>query len=151
KYSYPIYNTDGLVQWNGHIYLASSQTGDVYELDSNGKVLQTIVAVHNAIGIVADTAPGPLYGHLLVSTNGGNKPSVYDVNPVAKTATLLFSLPGSGDGDVFDPTSNILYIAINDYGVVGYNLTTKTKVWDTGEIPGAPDGAALGTGDLRNE
>ena len=154
KLSYAIYNTDGLVQWNGHIYLASSQTGAVYELDSSGKVLQNIAAVHNAIGIVADTVPGPMYGHLLVSTNGGTSPSIYDVDPVAKTAKLIALLPGSGDGDVLDPDSNTLYVAINGYGVVGYNLSTKQKVWDTGQFSlaeGSPDGLALGEGDIRNE
>ena len=60
-----------------------------FELDSSGHVIQTIAAVHNAIGIVADTVPGPMYGHLLVSTNGSNSPSIYDVDPVAKTVKLI--------------------------------------------------------------
>ena len=143
----------GLAQWNSHIYLASPGSGDVFELDSSGNLIQTIVALPNAIGIVADTAPGPMYGHLLVSTKL-TAPSIYDVDPVAKTAKLIASLPGWGDGVVFDPNSNILYVAINGYGVVGYNLTTKQKVWDSGQFTaaqGAADGATLGEGDLRNE
>jgi hypothetical protein len=145
----------GLVQWNGHIYMtgwATSPTADaVYEVDKTGKVIQVIANTHDGAGIVVDTAPGPLYGHLLVATNGSNAPSIYDVDPVAKTAKFVAALPGSGDGDAFDPRSNILYVAINGYGVVGYSMTSRTWVWNSGFIPGAPDGIALGVGDLRGE
>ena len=140
-----------MVQFGGHNYMARSQTGDVVEVDDSGNLVQSIVSIPKAIAIVADPVPGPMYGHLLVSTNTNNSPSLYDVDPVARTATLITSLSQSGDG-IARPGPNVLDVALNGYGVVGYSLSTGDKVWNSGQFTpeeGSPDGLAIGTGEFR--
>src|SRR5262249_2919387 len=130
----------------------------VIEIDSSGKAIQFIAGLPNTYGMVVDTAPGPLFDHLLVMVDGttSNGPAIYDVDPVAKTSKVAVPLPAGtgGDGIVFDPTSNTLYYARDGYGVVGYNMSTKLKVFDSGQLPSAydtADGISIGSGDLRNE
>jgi len=155
KISYS-YSTGDIAQINSHIYMTTGSPSGVSEIDSSGKVIQFIAAVPDTYGMVADTTPGALFDHLLVMVDksGSTPASIYDVDPVAKTATVAVTLPAGGDGIVFDPDSNTLYLALDGYGVVGYNMSTKLKVFDSGQLPSAyatADGISLGNGDLRNE
>ena len=151
--SYKTYNTEGLAQVGGKVYLARQISGDVIEIDDSGKFVQVIVAgMGDATGVIADTIAGPMNGHLIVAAGPTGTKSIYDVDPVAKTKRLIANLGWGGDGMALDPNTNILYVALNGYGVVGYDLSTNQKVWDSGKFSaaeGSPDGLALGVGDLR--
>jgi len=144
-------NLIGLAELNGHVYMVQKSAGEVLELDDSGNSVQTIVSgLNGPNGLIADLVPGPLYGHLLVSTDGGR--AVYDVDPVAQTKNLLVNLDNGADGLALEPVTNTLYVVENVYGVVGYNLNTKQKVFDSGQFSstdGMPDGISIGTGDLR--
>jgi uncharacterized repeat protein (TIGR01451 family) len=128
------------------LYLNQGQLNQVVQINSDGTVNQVIVSVPNPDGMVAD----PLTGHLFVSAFDG---SIYEVDPLAKTATVLLNNVNA-DGLAFDPTTNTLYAALySDAGgpdsqVAAYNVQTKAQVFNSGTISGRPDGIALGTGVL---
>ena len=110
------------------------------QLNSNGTFNQLIVNLAGATGIVAD----PLTGHLFVSIYGGN--TIYDVNPVAKTATLFLSNVPTPDGLSLSPDGKTLYVAaVGDSGghILGFDTTSKSQVFDSGGLSGV-DGTALG-------
>jgi sugar lactone lactonase YvrE len=144
-------NLIGMAEVNGRNYVVERTTGSVLQVDDAGNKIRTIVSGINwPGGMIAVTTPGPLYGHLLVSTDLGL--AVYDVDPVAGTRTLLVNLDHGADGMAFDSVGNTLYVVENVYGVVGYDLTTKQKVFDSGQFSsseGMPDGISIGTGNLR--
>ena len=151
--SYRTYNTEGLAEVGGKVYMARQISGDLLEIDDSGNPVQVIVAgMGDATGVIADTIAGPMNGHLIVAAGPTGTKSIYDVDPVAKTKRLIANLGWGGDGMALDSKTNILYVALNGYGVVGYDLSTNQKVWDSGKFSaaeGSPDGLALGVGDLR--
>ncbi len=148
---YGAYNDDGLVRLGTTLYMAQKTAEDVVQLDDSGNEIQSIVGgLADATGIIAN----PADGHLLVSTGPNGTHDVYDVNPATKTQQVLISnIGGDGsDGMVIDSVDNILYVAISGYGVQGFNLTSKAKIWDSGPFgstEGSPDGLALGEGVLQ--
>src|SRR5262249_23577868 len=101
-------NDLGMAVLNGHVYMVRKNTGTVVQLDDAGNQVQTIMTgINGPEGMVADLVPGPLYGHLLVATS--NSPSVYDIDPVAKTKRAIIQLDQAADGLVLDHDSNVLY------------------------------------------
>lgn len=129
----------------GHVFMTQRDAGAVVQLNDNGTLNQTIVSgLPSPHGIVVD----PLNGHLIVSTFTGN--NVYDVDPVAKTANLLFH--ASLDGITISPDGSTLYGAAAPQGVdrvFGYDLTAGhvgNVVFNSGLVAGDPDGTAISFG-----
>jgi PEP-CTERM motif len=133
-------NPAGLATVGANVYMTRQGTGDLVQINSNGTFNQVITTgLPAATGIAAD----PANGHLFVSTLGNNV--IWDVDPIAKTKTV-FAL-ASADGLSVSPDNLSLFAEVNGH-IVGYNIATKSQFFDSGAIPGAPDGAAVGTGTL---
>ena len=131
-------NAIGLARVGGNIYMAQAETGDLIQINNNGTFNQVIVSgFAHPVGTVAD----PFNGHLFVSDQFSQ---IYDVNPIAKTKTPFLSV--QADGLSLSPNGSILYAAAGDGHILGFNTTTKAKVFDSGFIPGGVDGTAVGTG-----
>jgi hypothetical protein len=72
---------------------------------------------------------------------------IWDLNPTTGNAVEISTQ--NVDGITFDSVHRILYGATADATrVIGLNVDTKTTVFDSGFIPGRPDGTALGFGSL---
>jgi hypothetical protein len=147
--SYGHNNAAGLAQVGSNIYMTQQSLARVVQLNANGSINQVIASIGDATGIVTN----PKNGHLFVSTYGSN--NIYDVDPVAKTATLFVHATFDGLGT----DGTILYGAdISNGHVEGYNIATGKLVFDSGFIgtgattgqgnDGLPDGTALGFGSL---
>ena len=136
-------NAVGLAQVGSSYYMSQQSTGDVVQINANGTFNQVIVTgIPAATGLLAD----PANGHLFVSTPGGNN-SIYDINPLTKTATL-FESGTYIDGLTISSDGKTLYGADNNGHIYGFDTTTKAIVFDSGFIPGGIDGTALGVGTL---
>lgn len=134
----------------GHVYMTQRDNNDVVQLNDDGTFNQVIVGgIASPHGIVTD----PLNGHLIVSSFTSN--AVWDVDPVAKTKTLLFN--ASLDGITIAPDGKTLYGAAAPQSVgklFGYSLVSGSVgalVFDSGLIAGSPDGSALGFGPLAGK
>jgi uncharacterized repeat protein (TIGR01451 family) len=139
---YAASDPSGLARIGNTLYMALGQTGEVVQVNSDGTVNQVIVHIASADGVTAN----PLNGHLFVSAFNG---AIYDVDPVAKTATVFANV--AADGLAFDPSSGTLYAALYSAGgpgnrIEGFDINTKAVVFDSGTVTGGPDGIALGTG-----
>ncbi len=98
-----------MAQSGGNIYMTQRDAGQVVQLNNNGTLNQVIAAgLVTPHGIVVD----PLNGHLIVSSFTGN--NVYDIDPVAKTANVLFN--ASLDGITISPDGKTLYGALAPQG-----------------------------------
>src|SRR5206468_1603249 len=90
----------------------------------------------------------PLRGHLFVATSNAPSPAIYDVDPVAKTASLFQSI--DADGLTLSGDGRTLYAAAFRERILGFDTTTRARVFDSGTIPFV-DGPALGTGSLAGK
>jgi RHS repeat-associated protein len=136
-----------MAQAGSTIYMTQRDTGAIIQLNDDGTFNQTIVTgLTSPHGIVIN----PTNGHLIVSSFSSN--NVYDVDPVAKTASVLFH--ASLDGITISPDGSALYGAAAPQGtdhVYGYSLSPGSvgnQVFDSGLVAGDPDGSALGVGTL---
>jgi PEP-CTERM motif len=124
----------------GTLYMNSQSAGNLLQLNADGTLNQTIVGgFSTAQGIVAN----PVNGHIFVSSAGG----VFEVDPIAKTKTL-FSSNTSLDGLTISADGTILYGASFGGHLLGFNTTSKLPTFDSGSIPGGPDGTVIGLGPL---
>jgi hypothetical protein len=128
----------GIAELNGQLYMTLQNAGEVVQVNDSG-IVQTVVA--RGIPLATGITPNPLTGHLFVSSSSG----IYDVDPVAQTATVV--LDQQADGVAFDPSTQTLYAALSN-SVVGYSVLSKAQVFDSGTIAGHPDGIAVGAGAL---
>ncbi len=142
--SYGSDNAQGLARVGNNIYMTQrGSLSRVIQVNDNGTFQRVIVGgIPEALGIVTN----PTNGHLIVSTGGTNQ--LWDVNPVALTKTLFGNV--SFDGMTTDGT--VLYGA-TDSGplnghLLGFRLSDKQLVFDSGFIPGGIDGSALGASFL---
>ena len=137
-------NAIGLGQLNGTIYMTQKTAGDVVQLINNGASTQAVVSgIPGATAILAD----PFNNLLYVDKSGA---PIYVVDPVAKTTNVFENF--AADGLSLSPDGKTLY-AVIDAGafgghVLGFDTTTKAKVFDSGIIAGGPDGTALGKGTV---
>ena len=136
-------NAVGLATLGGKTYMAQQSAGAVVELNNNGTFNQNITISPGATGLEANTLTGKLY-----SSNASGVAGIYTIDTVAHTSTLFTA--GVFDGLTFDPLGNggagLLYAAnFNDGSVEGFN-SLGVKVFDSGFIPGAIDGVAVGSG-----
>ncbi len=142
--SYGDSSASGLARVGNSLYLMMGGLNQVARVNANGTVAQVIASVPGADGVTVDT----LNGHLFVSSFNG---PIYDVDPVAGTATPFLQVPS--DGLAFDAATGILYAALYSdagpgYRVQGFNIASKAKVFDSGPIMSGPDGVALGIGAM---
>jgi PEP-CTERM motif len=133
-----------IARLGNNIYMTQrGNLNQLIQINDNGTFNRVIVGgMPGALGLVAN----PTNGHLIVSTGGDNQ--LWDVNPVTLTKTPFIST--SFDGMTTDGT--ILYGA-EDLGalnghVLGFRLSDKSLVFDSGLIPGGVDGTSLGFGKL---
>jgi hypothetical protein len=130
-------------------FLAAQASGKVLELTADGALVQEIATVAHVtamVPVLASPATPALTNHLLVSQAGGSPNGIFDVDPVARTATLFSS--NAADGLVITPDGKTLYMASGP-GLRGLDVPSKTIVFET-DLPGA-DGVALGQGALTNK
>jgi sugar lactone lactonase YvrE len=144
--NYGVKNSLALAQLGSTIYMGEQNNNTLVQINNNGTFNQTILTGLTALtGIAAD----PFNGHLFIATTVGSG-TIYDVNPIAKTATPFESV--QADGLTLSPDGSVLYAAItvgSELGhILGFNTATKAQVYDSGFIPGGVDGAALGTGSF---
>ena len=93
--------------------------------------------------------PNPTNGHLFVGSFLGGE--IWDLNP-ANGALLPFASAAQPDGLALSPDGRTLYAAAaNISSVVGFDTTTGTQVYNSGQIPGVVDGLALGTGNFAGK
>jgi hypothetical protein len=133
-------NPNDMAQLGSNIYMTRQATGDLVQLNQDGTLNHVIVAgMPAATGLTAD----PFTGHLFVSTLGNNV--IYDVDPTAKTKTPFVKF--SADGLSLSPDGSVLYAAGGNGHLIGFNTSTKAKVFDSGFI-NTLDGTAAGTGPI---
>ncbi len=138
----------GLAQAGEAIYMATEQGNaqGVYQLNVDGTVNRLVVPLPNAQGIVAN----PANGHLFVSDTHGK---IFDVNPIANPpmSTVFFNdgTTAPFDGLTISMDGRILYSARRPSGsILGFDTNTHKVVFNSGAIPGVPDGVAEGIGPL---
>ncbi len=136
-----------MAQVGSHIYMTQQSGGAVLELNENGTFKQTIVTgLAIPLGIVAN----PTNGHLIVADAGSN--GIFDIDPITKTSSRLFS--GTLDGISINEDGTVLYGAGASGAIgniYGYSLkagSVGSIVFESGFVPGAPDGTAIGGGSL---
>jgi hypothetical protein len=121
--------------------MARQGAGDLIQLNDNGTFNQTIVTgMILASGLISN----PRNGHLFVSTLTTN--IVFDVDPIAKTKTVFVA--AGVDGLSIAADGSILYGVVGGSHIVGWDTTSAAVVFDSGFIPGVPDGISLGFGTL---
>jgi sugar lactone lactonase YvrE len=134
-------NAVALAQIGGYTYMTQYNNGDIVRINSDGTLNQVILTgIPQATGMVAD----PGNGHLFISTYTSN--ILYEIDPVAKTKTVFVN--ASADGVSISPDDKTLYAALSNGHVVGYDIASKAQVFDSGFIPGGPDGTAAGAGPV---
>ena len=146
-------NAVGLTHLGGKFYMAGNGQQNVLQINADGTLNQVVATgIVEPIGIVGN----PATGNLFISTADNH--CIYDVNPVAKTATLWLSGLLKPDGVVLSSDNKVLYVGMEDSNgdIVGYDTTTKAVVWDYNQKnPGTPianpDGITLGSGSLAGQ
>jgi hypothetical protein len=121
-----------------NIYLAEGTGNQVVQLKSDGTLDHVLISLTDPVSIAVD----PTNHHLFVSTAAG---SIYDVDPTAKTATALITT--TAGGLTFDAAGGTLY-GTTATGVLGWDVSTKAQVFDSGVIAGGPTGIAEAGGNL---
>jgi len=141
--NYGFSNAIDLAQVGGNIYMTRQGIGDLVQINNNGTFNQVIATgMPAATGMVAD----PLTGHLFISTLGNNV--IWNVDPVAKTKTAFVN--ASADGLTISADDSIVYGEVNGH-ILGWRAITGVQVFDSGIIPGGPDGTAIGAGLFAGE
>jgi hypothetical protein len=136
-------NAVDLAQIGANIYMTQQSNGDLVQINANGTFNQTIVTgMPAATGMVAD----PFTGHLFVSTLGNNV--IWNVDPIAKTKTAFVN--ASADGLTISADGTEIYGEVNGH-IIGWSATTGLQLFDSGLIPGGPDGAAIGAGPFSGQ
>lgn len=135
--SYGTNNGVGLASLNGKYYLTEQGAGLVVEVTATGAFVQNIVTIGGATGIVAN----PFNNHLYVSTGG----QIFEIDPAAKTFSVFNNAPA--DGLTLSADGSVLYAEAQGH-IFGYRTSDKAQVFDSGPIPGNPDGTAFGAGAL---
>jgi hypothetical protein len=143
--TYPFIDSTGIAELGGTFYMAQRGSGRVVQINPDGTFNQVIVTgLPFALGLVAD----PFTGHLFVSTSNAPSPAIYDVDPIAKTATLFVSV--DADGLTLSGDGRTLYAAVARERILGFDTAGGAQVFDSGTISFV-DGPALGIGSLAGK
>ncbi|MFI5381507.1 MAG: YncE family protein [Tepidisphaerales bacterium] len=133
-------NAIDLVQAGGSIYMTQQAGGNLVQINNDGTFNQLIASgMPAATGAVTD----PVNGHVFVSTLGNNV--IWDVDPIAKSKALFVN--AAADGLSISPDGKTVYAEVGGH-ILGYDTGTKLQTFDSGAVPGGPDGAAVGFGTL---
>ena len=134
-------NAFGLGQINGTIYMAQGATADVVKLINNGASTQVVVSgIPGTSAVLGD----PFNNRLYVNRSGNGGP-IYVLDPVAGTKQVFKNV--LADGLSLSVGGKTLFAA-NGSQILGFDTSTGAQVFDSGFIPGGPDGTAVGTGPL---
>ena len=143
--AYDFNEATGIAELAGKFYLAQRTSGRVAEIDAGGAFKEVVVGgLPLALGILGD----PFTGRLFVATTNATNAAIYDVDPVAKTATVFANV--DADGLALSADGGTLYAAVQRQHIVGFATATKTQVFDSGTISYV-DGPALGIGSLAGK
>ena len=136
-------NAVDIAQVGGKIYMTQQGAGTLVQINPDGTLNHVIATgMPSATGMIAD----PTTGHLFVSTVGSNV--IYNVDPIAMTKTVF--VQASADGLALSADASTLYGEV--YGhILAWNTRTGTQVFDSGAIPGSPDGTAIGAGRFAGD
>src|SRR5262249_37710967 len=137
--NYGTANAIGLAMAGESIYMTQQRLARVVQINDDGTFNRVVVTgLPNATGIAANPATGLLY----VSTVDINR--VVEVNPVAQTSRPFVT--AEADGLLVSADGGVLFAALRNGHIVGYDTTTAEAVFDSGFIDGVPDGIVEGTG-----
>lgn len=131
-------NAVGLARVGANYYMTTQSDNHVVQINADGTFNKTIATLSFPTGICAN----PNNGHLFVTYKYG----VADVNPLTGAASKFLGI-GYCDGIATDGIT--LYVALGQH-IVGYRLSDKVKVFDSGYILAA-DGVAIGSGTLAGQ
>ncbi len=133
-------NSIGLAKTpDGKIYMTQRQSNRIQQISDTGAAIRNLnIGVSGMTGIVAN----PANGHLFVSTITNNQ--ILDVNPTTGTYRVF----ANADADGLSTDGTTLYAVVRGVKIVGFRISDGARVFDSGFIPGVPDGTALGTGVL---
>jgi hypothetical protein len=140
-------NAVGMARIGTDLYMAQQTAGRVVQLNNNG-TLNRVVASN--LSLATDLVASPLNNHLYVSAYGGS--AVVEIDPSNGSTSVLASI--TADGLSLSQDGSILYAAV--YGgplvghILGYNLSNRQQIFDSGLIPGGIDGTAAGYGPLSD-
>jgi hypothetical protein len=138
----------------------TARAGGVTYVTSQGSGAAGYYAVSNALTLTPVSVPGltpawglwanPATGHLIsVATTG-----LYDINPLTGAAVLIAT--GSFDGVTVSPDGTKVYVEAAGSGgghILGFNisnLASITQFFDSGALPGNPDGTGVIAGGAFN-
>jgi DNA-binding beta-propeller fold protein YncE len=134
---------DALAQVGSAIYMGENAANRLVQINADGTLNQTILTgLNHPTGIVAD----PFTGHLFLSNQFSNQ--ILDVDPIAKTATILISSVPGPDGLTLSPDGTTLYAAATSTShILGFSVATHNQVFDSGVV-NSVDGTIVGIGPL---
>ncbi len=136
--NYGLEGAVGMAQVGDKTYLVQRSPSCLVELGPGGAILRTAAFLPpRSTGVVAN----PLTGRLYVSNEAG---AIMDVDP--RTGLVRPFATAAGDGLTTD--GRTLYAATASGHVLGFDLLTGAQIFDSGFLPGGPDGTALGGGLL---
>lgn len=130
----------GAVRAGGVTYAALQNNGYYRVADNLTVTLISVPGVLPSLGLWAN----PVTGHLLSASNIG----LVDINPLTGTHTVVG--PGGADGVTVSPNGQIAYGAFGS-SILGYSITSPnpaTAVFNSGALPGGPDGTGVIIGGL---
>lgn len=135
----------GIAYAGGKLYVGILG-GGYYQMDPTTLALTPLSlssSVSHAYGLWAN----PVKGHLLA----GDAFGLLDINPTTGTVTTVG--PGGMDGVTVSPDGKTGYGEYSGAFVIGYDLVTPnpaSSVFNSGFIPGGPDGTGIITGGPLN-
>jgi hypothetical protein len=122
-------NAEEIVSANGNYYMARRAHDDLVQLNANGTLNQVIVTgLHGAPSLYV--CPNPANGHLFVA--GGTCHKIWDVDPVAKTATVWLDTLTTPQQMTLSEDGQMLFVtmATNPGDVLGIDVMTKATIFD---------------------
>lgn len=128
----------GIANVGGNKYVSDQTNGTLKNLSAGGIVGSVIVSgMPAATGVTVN----PNNGHVFVSTLSNGV--IWDVDPLGGTKTNF--LNQAADGLSTDGTN--LFMESNNH-ILGYRISDKALIFDSGLMGCAPDGTELGSGTL---
>jgi hypothetical protein len=128
-------NGVGLSTLGGQMYLTQQSAGLVTKINNNGSFGQNIANIGFATGIAANASTNVLY----VSNGSG---TIYSVTPTGTVSVFTNTFAGV-DGITVSADGTRLFAEVGGH-IVGFNTANGAQTFDSGPVPGGPDGAAIG-------
>jgi sugar lactone lactonase YvrE len=135
--NYGLTNALGLAMSGGRIFMAQQANSRVVELNASGTFNQVIASLPAA---ATGIATNPINGHLYVSAGS----AIYEIDPATNSVVPIVT-SFVADGLTVNASGSILYAAgFNSQSIIGFDTLTHATVFDSGFVPGQPDGIAIG-------